>query len=137
MLLADALAIIPIAANLPFLGAHALCRIHRLALRWIQLDLVSISHAFGFKSTISHFVGRIHILTRSDRSMDFEVTSLTTRLAVQHEGAAGLQSEAHGSEDHSRLVLAFTAAFWNIDCASLLLLMLVGIRAVGVPLIPR
>ena len=23
------------------LGAHALCRIHRLALRWIQLDLVS------------------------------------------------------------------------------------------------
>ena len=29
-------------ATSPFLGAHALCRIHRLALSWIQLDLVSI-----------------------------------------------------------------------------------------------
>ena len=33
------------------------------------------------------------------------------------------------------IVQAFTAAFWNIDCASLLLLMLVGIRkAVYFPL---
>ena len=79
------------------LGAHALCRIHRL-------DLVSISHAFGFKSTISHFVGRI--LTRSDRSIDSKVTSFGHKEHRSHISALG-SSNTLGPpvEWHSRALL--------------------------------
>ena len=79
------------------LGAHALCRIHRL-------DLVSISHAVGFKSTISHFVGRI--LTRSDRSIDSKVTSFGHKEHRSHISALG-SSNTLGPpvEWHSRALL--------------------------------